>query len=390
VSDRRKAMDFSPTAEHRALITKTRKFASEVLAPGGRQRSLDACFERKLWDQAGEAGLAGLPVDPKWGGQGRDAIATAFVIETLAEECEDLGFIFSLCAHNFACLVPVWRAGTEDIQQRWLKQLADGSVIGAGAMTEAGSGSDAFALETHARETGEGFTVTGRKLYVTNAPVADFFVVYARTETEKGAFGISAFAVPGGTPGLRVEPGPGKSGLASAPWGMVVLEDCHVPATALLGERGAGAAIFQESMRWERICILAIALGATKRMLGRCVAHVRSRKRFGTSIGQFQAVADKVIDMRIGLEASQLLLYRAAWLHSRGEPADDAIAISKIAASEGAVAAAVDAVQLFGAEGILPHVGIDLFLRDMLPLRIVSGTSEIQREIIARVMGIVR
>jgi alkylation response protein AidB-like acyl-CoA dehydrogenase len=383
-------MDFSLTAEHQALIAKTRKFASGVLAPGARQRSIEACFERKLWGRAGEAGLTGLPVDPTWGGQGCDAIATAFVIETLAEECEDLGFIFSLCAHNFACVVPVWRAGSEDVQARWLRQLVDGSIMGAGAMTEAGSGSDAFALESHARETDEGFTITGQKLYVTNAPVADFFVVYARTESTKGAFGISAFAVPVGTPGLRVEPGPRKSGLASAPWGIVILEDCRVAATALLGERGAGAAIFQESMRWERICILAIALGATKRMLARCVAHVRSRKRFGAPIGQFQAVSDKVIDMRIRLEASQLLLYRAAWLHSRGEPADEAIAISKIMASESAVAAGMDAVQLFGAEGILADVGIDLFLRDMLPLRLVSGTSEIQRQIVARLMGIAR
>jgi alkylation response protein AidB-like acyl-CoA dehydrogenase len=383
-------MDFSPTAEHRDLIAKTRKFASEVLAPGARQRSIDACFERKLWDNAGAAGLAGLPVDPGWGGQGCDALATTFVIETLAEECEDLGFIFSLCAHNFACLVPVWRAGSADIQRRWLKQLTSGSVLGAAAMTEAASGSDAFALETTARETDSGFTIGGQKLYVTNAPVADFFVVYARTESEKGAFALSAFAVPNGTPGLRVEPGPRKSGLASAPWGIVTLEDCHVPAAALLGERGAGAAIFQESMRWERICILAIALGATKRVLARCVAHVRSRKRFGVSIGQFQAVSDKVVDMRIRLEASQLLLYRAAWLHARGEPADEAIAIGKITASEGAVAAGLDAVQLFGAEGILPDLGIDLFLSDMLPLRIVSGTSEVQRQIIARLMGIVR
>jgi alkylation response protein AidB-like acyl-CoA dehydrogenase len=383
-------MDFAISPEHEQPIARARQFAAEFLAPGARERANNAQFDRDLWQRASALGLTGLPVEADRGGWGCDMLGTAVVIEALAAECEDLGFLFAICAHNFGCVVPLSRAGTKECSNKWLCRLACGGAVGAGAITERDAGSDAFALVTCASETSEGFALAGHKRYVTNAPVADLIIVYARTEPIEGPFGISAFAVPADMPGLRVEPGPRKSGLASAPWGSVFLEDCRVPTSALIGERGAGAAIFNEAMRWERICLLALTLGATTRMLGRCIDHVRSRKQFGQPIGQFQAVANKVIDMRVRLEASRWLLYHAAWLHSRNEPADEAICLSKIMSAESAVAAGIDAVQLFGGEGILPDTGIELFLRDMLPLRILSGTTEVQKQLLARLMGITR
>lgn len=381
-------MDFELDESHQALVRKARDFARDVLAPGARQRAIEGTFSHDLWLRSGQVGLTGLAAEEKWGGQGHDTLTTTLIVEAVAEECEDLGFLLSLCGHNFGCVVPVALAGSEVLKSQWLASLASGATIGAGALTEADAGSDAFALSARAMETDGGFTINGRKLYVTNAPIADVFVIYARTEPEPGAFGISAFLVPKTAPGLSLEAAPPKSGLKSAPWATVRLQDCHVPTTALLGKRGAGAAIFQEAMRWERICLIGMSLGATARMLARCVERVCTRKQFGVAIGQFQAVSDKVVGMRIGLEASKLLLYRAAWMYDHGKPADEAIAIGKIVASENAVAAGIDAVQLFGAEGIMPDHGVDLFLRDMLPLRILSGTSEVQRQIIARLMGI--
>jgi L-prolyl-PCP dehydrogenase len=381
-------MDFGLTADHQAVVAMARKFARDELGPGDRQRSIDGIFSHELWQRSGRIRLTGLPAEKAWGGRGCDTLATTLVIETLAQECEDLGFILSLCAHNFGCVVPLCRVGAYELKCNWLSLLASGKAVGAAGITESEAGSDVFSLTSHAVQTAEGFTINGRKLYVTNAPIADVFIIYARTEPASGAFGVSAFLIPKDTAGLTVEMGPRKSGLVSAPWGTVNLHNCHVPATAILGTRGAGAAVFHEAMRWERICLLAMATGATARMLGRCIERVRTRRQFGGPIGQFQVVANKVVDMRIALEASQLLLYRAAWLHSNGKPADEAIAISKIMAAESAVSAGIDAVQLFGAEGVISDMGIDLFLRDMLPLRILSGTSEMQRQIVARLMGL--
>jgi alkylation response protein AidB-like acyl-CoA dehydrogenase len=383
-------MDFAVSVEHERTVTRARQFAAEVLAPRARERANNAQFDPDLWQRASALGLTGLPVEAERGGWGCDMLGTALVIEALAAECEDLGLLFAICAHNFGCVVPLWRAGTKECSDKWLRRLACGGAVGAGAITESQAGSDAFALATSATETSDGFALAGHKRYVTNAPIADLIIVYARTEPLKGPFGISAFAVPVDVPGLRVEPAPRKSGLASAPWGSLVLEDCRVPSTTLIGERGAGAAIFNEAMRWERICLLALTLGATTRILGRCINHVRSRRQFGQPIGQFQAVANKLVDMRLRLEASRWLLYHAAWLHSRNEPADEAICLSKIMSAESAVAAGIDAVQLFGGEGIMPDSGIELFLRDMLPLRILSGTTEVQKQLLARLMGITR
>jgi alkylation response protein AidB-like acyl-CoA dehydrogenase len=381
-------MDFEMSAEHREAIAKARGFALKSLAPGSRDRANKGYFDRDLWRRAGKAGLTGFSIDPEHGGLGCDVLGTALVVEALAQNCEDLGLLFAICAHNFACVVPIWRAGSGEVTRRWLLPLARGTAIGAGAITEAEAGSDAFALTTTAIRTGDEFSITGRKRYVTNAPEADLIIVYARTGSAPGPFGISAFAVPSDTPGLRIESGPSKVGLSSAPWGSLVLDDCRVPAAALIGEPEAGAAIFQESMRWERVCLLALALGATSRTMDRCIAHVRSRKQFGKALGQFQAVSTKLVDMRVRLEASRWLLYHAAWLHSRNEPADEAIAISKIMSAESAVSAGLEAIQVFGAEGIIPDNGIDLFLRDMLPLRILSGTTEVQKLVVARFMGI--
>ncbi|HEY8441975.1 MAG TPA: acyl-CoA dehydrogenase family protein [Xanthobacteraceae bacterium] len=383
-------MDFALSLEHEHAVARARQFATDILAPRARERANNAQFDPDLWRHASALGLTGLPVEAEQGGWGCDMLGTALVIEALAAECEDLGILFAICAHNFGCAVPLWRAGTKECSDKWLRRLACGGAVGAAAITESEAGSDVFALVTSASETSDGFALAGHKRYVTNAPIADLIIVYARTEPVQGPFGISAFAVPAGVPGLRVEPAPRKSGLASAPWGSVFLDDCRVPSTALVGERGAGAAIFNEAMRWERTCLLALTLGATKRMLARCIDHVRSRRQFGQPIGQFQAVANKLVDMRLRLEASQWLLYHAAWLHSRNEPADEAICLSKIMSAESAVAAGIDAVQLFGGEGIMPDCGIELFLRDMLPLRILAGTTEVQKQLLARFMGITR
>lgn len=381
-------MEFGLTERQRKQIDDTRRFAQATLSLKARPRDLSRAFSRDLWDEASAVGLAGLPIPEKWGGRDLDTLDVVLTIEALSKGCEDGGLIFSLCAHMCACEIPISQCGTPDQKEHWLRALATGKVVGAGAITEPDAGSDAFAMQATAVKQGGGYLLNGQKCFVTNAPIADVFLVYAKTDPNLGSFGITPFLVPRGTTGMTVEEGPGKMGLATAPWGTLKFFNCALPLSARLGSEGAGAAVFHHSMGWERLCVLAIAIGAMERTLDRCLAHVRTRRQFGTPIGTFQSVANKVVDMKLRLETSRLLIHRASWMHRENIPCDEMISLAKLHVSECAVESGLDAVQLFGATGISPEVGIDLLLRDALPLRIVSGTSELQRQIVARLMGI--
>ena len=180
----------------------------------------------------------------------------------------------------------------------------------------------------------------------------------------------------------------GKTGLRTSPWGTIFLDDCHVPESALVGREGSGGALFAESMVWERGCLFAYYVGAMERTLERCVEHVRTRKQFGHPVGSFQAVSSRLVDMKLRLEAGRLLLYRAGELHRDGKRCEEAAALSKLWISEAAVQSGLDAIQIFGAAGVTTDTGIDALLRDAVPSRIFSGTSEMQRAIVARMMGV--
>jgi alkylation response protein AidB-like acyl-CoA dehydrogenase len=381
-------MDFDLTDEQHTRRRELVAFAQETLSPGAAQREAERRFSRAHWNQAAARGLAGLPIPHAWGGSGLDALDTALAIEALGEGCEDGGLLFSLCAHTFACAVPLWHAGTPEQHDRWLRGIATGRRIAANAISEGDAGSDAFALRTTARLDGNRYIVNGAKCHVTNGPVADVFVVYARTEPAPGAMGVSALLIERETPGLDVEPGPAKTGLVTASWGTLHLTECPVPIANRLGEPGSGAAIFNDSMRWERVCLFAAFVGTMARTLTRSVQHVRERRQFGKPIGSFQSVANRVVDMHARLETSRLLLYRAAWLLREQRPCEVDIALAKLWISECAVQSGLDAVQLFGAAGVTPASGVDALLRDALPARIFSGTSEIQRALIARHLGL--
>ncbi|MDJ0450859.1 acyl-CoA dehydrogenase family protein [Methylocystis sp. JR02] len=381
-------MDFQLTDDQIARNDHLGRFAAEILSAGAAERIRDARFDRTKWDAAAEMGLAGLPVDADWGGLGFGALDTMLTIEALGRKCADLGLVFSLCAHMFACVVPVWRHGSLQIREKWLRDMASGRVIAANAMTEAESGSDAFAMRASAQRDGDDYVLTGSKCFITNAPIADVFVAYAKTNPRQGFFGISCFIVPRDAPGLTVQPEARKSGLPTSPWGSVYFDACRIPAANLLGAEGAGAAIFHDSMIWERGCLFAAYVGAMERVLKQCVEHARDRRQFGKPIGRNQSVSDKLVDMKLRLETARLLLYRTGWLHDAGLPHEEASALSKLWISESAVKAGLDAIQLFGASAAIADNGLDRLLLDSLPSRLFSGSSEIQREIVARHMGL--
>ncbi|GAA1439578.1 acyl-CoA dehydrogenase family protein [Nocardiopsis tropica] len=381
-------MDFDPTPEQRERVDRVTEHVRNGLA-GTPPRSPDEPLTRDEWRTMAEAGLTGACLPASVGGGGLGALDTALLLEAAGAACDHGGLPFAVAAHLLACGVPLRDFGRGDAVDDLLRGMASGEVVAGNAVTEDGAGSDVNAMAATAERDSGGYVLNGTKSFVSNAPEADVLVTYAVTDASAGFLGITAFAVPRGTPGITVGPTLRKTGLHACPAARVTFTDCRVPGSLRLGAEGQGGAVFQFSMAWERACLPAVYLGSMEDQLGRTAAHVRGRRQFGRSLGGFQAVSHRVAAMRQRLDAARLLLYRACWLLDRGRPeADTAIAMSKVAVTEAAVANGLDALQLFGASGYLTETGVEQRLRDALPGTLVSGTSEIQREVIARGEGL--
>jgi alkylation response protein AidB-like acyl-CoA dehydrogenase len=377
-------MDFGWSDSQRDLYQRTWAFARDRL---GREIGAHS-FPVAEWRAAGEMGLLGLSLPERHGGLGLDALTTAYAVEAFGRGCRDGGLVFSAAAHLFACAMPIARFADDALRERWLPKLASGEAIGANAITEAEAGSDVFALKTTAVRDGSSYVLDGAKSFVTNGPVADAILVYAKTAPGDGYLGISAFVVERGTPGLRVGEPFKKMGLESSPIASVYLDGCRVPAGNRLGREGEGAAIFTDSMHWERACLFAGYVGAMERQLEECVAFAGARRQFRKPIGRQQAIAHRIADMKLRLDGARLLLYRACWLRDRGAEATLEVSLAKLAVSEAAIQSGLDAIQIHGGSGYLVETGVERALRDALPATIFSGTSEIQRDLIARGLGL--
>lgn len=382
-------MDFSLTAEQRLIRQEIIRFAQKELNEGVQERDREHRFCRDLWARCGEMGLPGLPVPAEYGGSGLDPLSTALALEAFGYGCHDGGLVFSLCAHLLACVVPVWKHGSEEQKRRYLPGLCSGERIAANAMTEPGSGSDVFAMASRAERDGDGFRLNGVKTFCTNGPVADLLIFYAVTDKEKGYHGgVTAFLVETETPGCRVGQTFEKMGIRTSPIGEMVLEDVYVPESAVLGSVGAGATQFVESMDWERICLFASHIGTMERLLEKAVEHARTRTQFGQVIGKFQAVSHKIADMKMMLEAARLLTYRAAWNLGRSRSVSLDASMAKVLVSESLVKTALETIQVFGGNGYMVEYEVERALRDAVGSRIYSGTNEMQRNIIARWLGL--
>jgi hypothetical protein len=279
---------------------------------------------------------------------------------------------------------PLAAFGTEEQKLAYLPRFTGGEWIGALAATEREAGSDVFSLQTRASRRDDAYMLAGHKMLVTNAPVADVLLVLATLDPGRGAFGLTAFLVERGTSGLRVSERVDKMGLSTAQMGEVVLDGCAVPARNRLGPEGGGLAIFNHIMEWERGFIMAFAVGAMERQLEACLAYARKRRQFDRPIGQFQAVAHRLVDMRVRWEASRLLLYRFAWLKREPRAALAEAAMTKLAVSEAWVRSCEDAMRIYGGYGYLTETGVERELRDALGSLSYSGTAEMQRQIVAR------
>jgi alkylation response protein AidB-like acyl-CoA dehydrogenase len=380
-------MDFSWTDEQLAY----RKAAVDLgrqLNEGLIERDRAGELSRDGWRACASFGLQGLPMPEAYGGAAADILTTMLTMEGLGYGCRDNGLIFAINAQMWSVQMPILDFGTPEQKARLLPPLVRGEWIGAHAMSEPDSGSDAYGLRTRAERRGDGYLLNGTKTFVTNAPVADLTLVFATVDRAKGMWGVTAFLVERGTPGFRVSRDIEKLGLRTSPMAEVILEDCFLPEASRLGPEGAGANIFNTSMEWERSCILASHLGAMERQLETSIRYARERQQFGQPIGKFQSVSNRIVDMRVRLETARLLLYKVAWMKKTGQPAIQEAALAKLYLSECFLQSSLDAVRVHGGYGYMTEFEVERDLRDSIGGTIYSGTSDIQRVIAARLMGL--
>ena len=363
-------------------------FARQALAHDMIAADAAEAFNRDAWRRCADFGVLGMPVPKEYGGLGLGLSALLAVMEGLGYGTRDQGLLFSLNAHLWTNSIPILRYGTEAQRQRYLPPLSDGSMVGANAASEPDAGSDIFSMRTRAVKDGDGYVLNGTKMFVTNAPVADLFVAYATVDPALGATGITAFIIERDTPGLTIPRRLHKMGLRTSPMAEVVFEDCRVPAGQRLGREGRGVEVFECSMEWERGCILASCLGVMRRQLEDCIRHARERKQFGRPIGKNQSVANKIVDMKVRLETCRPLVARIGELKDQDRPAMLESAMAKLHVSQSFVQSSLDAVQIFGGYGYMTEQQVERDLRDAVGSSLYSGTSEIQRNIIAKSLGL--
>jgi alkylation response protein AidB-like acyl-CoA dehydrogenase len=381
-------MDFEVTPEQLELRAAVRAFAREQLNHDLERRDHEGAFPRDCWQKCAEFGLLGLPVPVEYGGQGQDLVTTTIAMEALGWGCRDNGLVFSLNAQMWAVQMPLSHYGSDEQKRTWLPRLVSGKSIGAHAITEPGAGSDVFSLTTRAERRDGGYVLNGQKTFATNAPVADVALAFAYLQRDGQPAVLTAFLVPRETPGVTFGKPIAKMGLRTSPMGEVVFEDCFVPEAARLGPEGAGMRIFSSAMEWERACIFAGHLGAMERLLDDCIAYAKQRRQFGQPIAKFESVADRVADMKVAIEAGRGLLYKVGWLADRGKSAVLEAAMAKLFVSEMHSEAALAALQLHGGYGYMTEYPIEREVRDALSGTLYSGTSEMQRKIIARCLGL--
>jgi alkylation response protein AidB-like acyl-CoA dehydrogenase len=329
-----------------------------------------------------------MNVPTELGGQGRDLLTTTLVMDALGYGCRDNGLTFGLNAQMWTVQPVLLQFGSEAQKRRTLPGLCRGERIACYALTEPEAGSDAYSLRTTAEKCDGGYRLNGEKILITFAPLADFALVYASTNPAAGRWGLSLFIVERGTPGCEAGPVEAKLGLRTVPIGRLRFTDCFIPEENRVGPEGAGANIFNTSQEWERSCILASEAGAMERQLEACLHYARQRVQFGQPIGKFQSVSNRIAEMKLRLETARLLMYRAAWLKQNGKASMLDAALANLQMSESFLQNSQDAIRIFGGRGYLTDTEVERDLRDAMGGPIYGGTSDIQRNIIARLLGL--
>ncbi len=368
---------------------KVADWARAALDPGDMvARDHDCMFFREAWATCAEFGLPASVVPTELGGEGDDVVTTTLKLEGLGLGCRDNGLGFALASQMLSFQDALVRFGSERQHQDVLAPAGRGELLGAFAITEQGSGSDTYAMTTRADPHPDGWLLHGEKSYITLAPVADVAIVFAVTNPDAGRWGISAFLVHRDRPGVDFGPTHPKMGLRTTPFGDIHLDGYLATEDDLLGSAGSGASIFATCMESERGLIMATHLGAAERVLNEAIDRANHREQFGRPIAAFQAVSHRLVDMAMRHETARLLTYKAAAQIGSGGRATLAAAMANLGASEAIAALALDASRIHGAQGYVTEYGVERELRDALGGVVYSGTSDVQKNLIATLLGV--
>lgn len=366
-------------------------FAKKELNRGVLERDKDQAFAKEEWLACGSEKLHGLCIPKAYGGLGLNAIETANALEALAYGSEDGGLLFSLAAQLLSCTIPLYLHGSEEQKNKYLPLLCSGKLMAANAMTEVQAGSDVFAMQTTAVRAGDNYQLNGEKNYISNLPVSDMALLYAATNPEKGFYGgISAFIIDNlKEKGLSLSLPVSKMGLRSCLMGNMELKNVSVPANRLLGKEGAGAMLFSESMNWERGLMAAIHVGTMKRILEKCIARANSKRVAGEPLGKNQAISHRIAHMHMLLETSALMVHKAAReLDEQAASVTLTCSTTKLYVSEALNNVCDMALLIFGANGYITEASVERYKRDAVAASTYSGTNDIQKNIIAKWLGI--
>jgi alkylation response protein AidB-like acyl-CoA dehydrogenase len=380
-------VDFELTEDQRTFRGLVRDFVEEVVAPAAAGYDEREEFPLEVVKRMGELGLFGIPFPEEYGGQGGDLLTFCLGLEEIGRWDSALGITLEAAVGLAA--MPVFRFGTEEQKRRWLVPMARGEALGAFALTEPGGGSDAHAIRTTARLDDDSWVLDGSKAFITNSGTAVTTLVLVAARDGQAADGdVSTILVPADTPGMTVGAGYRKMGWRASDTHEIAFAGCRVPEDHLLGARGRGYAQFLETLADGRVAIAALAVGLARGCLEESVRYASEREAFGRPIGAFQALQFKIADMKVAVETARLTYLRAAWLRDHGRPFATEASIAKLYASEVAVSCAREAVQVHGGYGFVEEFPVARFYRDAKALEIGEGTSEIQRVLIARSLGL--
>ncbi|RVU54608.1 acyl-CoA dehydrogenase [Anaerosphaera multitolerans] len=379
-------MDFRMDKEHLLLQQMFEAFAVNEVEPVAQETDATEQVPMENVRKMAKYGFFGIPFPKEYGGQGADYLAYAMAIEELSKKDATTGVIVS--AHTSLCAAPIYENGTEEQKRKYLPDLLSGKKIGAFGLTEPGAGTDAAGQQTVAVLDGDEYVLNGTKIFITNAGIADVFIIIAMTDKSKGTRGISAFIVEKDTPGFRVGEPEDKMGIRGSSTCELIFENCRIPKENLLGREGKGFGLAMKTLDGGRIGIAAQALGIAEGAIDETIQYVKERKQFGRRISQFQNTQFELADMKTNTEAARLLVYRAADMKQNKESYSHAAAMAKLFAAETASDVTRRCLQLFGGYGYTRDYPIERMMRDAKITEIYEGTSEVMKMVVSAWMGV--
>lgn len=375
--DKGEKMDFLLSEDQKEYRQEIVDFAKENL---NSQEFLET-YSPEMWEKVSDFGLLGITAEEEYGGLSESYLTAAVAFEALGYACKNNGFIFVINNHIWVAQNLIAIYGSHLLKEKYLREMIGGRKIGAIAITEAESGSDAFSMGTTAVPDGDSYVLNGSKMFISNGPIADLFIVYAVTEMEP-LKKFTTFVVEKNFQGFHAGANIEKMGLGACPTCEIVFDNCRVPKENVLGKVNQGSTIMTGALEWERCYEFAPHIGAMQRVMEMCVEQAKGRKQFGREIGEYQSISHKIADMQAAIEMSRLMLYKISWLKDQGRTAFLEASIFKLYVSENYIKTCRDAMQIFGAYGYTKEYDLERELRDALACSIYSGTNEIQRNTI--------